>query len=537
MTQPYLYPTDSMRRDYVAASLGMKATGTQLDVPMAPPVGGWQGFKRWAAATIFGADAANVWFAPQQPLPAIAQSPDAGAIGRAWDYPVGWNTRVTPRSGDPVTFKMLRNLASYDVLRILIERVKDEICNGDWSIQPADKKGKRDARCDEVQNFLAYPDKDHPFRDWLKMLLDQVLVYDAPAIWLQPTRGGDLYALQIIDGSTIQPKIMADGRLPPPEIGPAFQEVLKGMPSVDYVRPVRRGQPVPLDSNGHPYPELLYKPRVPRVDSPYGYGPVEQCLVTIQIGLAREEYLKSYYTDGSAPDTIFGVPTDWNAKQIADFQTNFNAILAGNLQARRQVQFVPGGFTPYDIKEKALTDETDQWLIRVMAFCLGMSPLPFIKVMNRATAGTHQEQQKEEGQTPRLKWVRDLMNYIIEWKFGYRDVVFRWEEEASTDPLEQAQIDEILARAKIRHPDEIRIERGDEAMSPELRDQMDDPRYTGSGGPSLFGEEDPDTDPDDGGEDDDEVDAKKPAPGVAAKLGKALRRADTGRRRVIVRPY
>src|SRR6185437_10707186 len=104
----------------------------------------------------------------------------------------------------------------YDVLRTLIERVKDDIVSQQWSIGPEDKKVKRDARSDEIEEFLEYPDKVHSWDDWLRMLLEQMLVYDAPAIWLRPTRGGDPYSLELLDGAMISPKIMADGRLPPP---------------------------------------------------------------------------------------------------------------------------------------------------------------------------------------------------------------------------------------------------------------------------------------------------------------------------------
>jgi len=106
------------------------------------------------------------------------------------------------------------------------------------------------------------------------MLMDQVLVYDAPAVWLRPTYGGDLYSLEIIDGSLVAPKIMADGRLPPPEFGPAYQQVIKGLPAIDYIQPVPVGTPVPLDPTGQPFPELYYRPKNPRVTTVYGFSPV-----------------------------------------------------------------------------------------------------------------------------------------------------------------------------------------------------------------------------------------------------------------------
>jgi hypothetical protein len=535
-TQPYEYPTPAMLDGYRAASRsaspGPRAIGTPIDTSSmvaGPPEGFGRRLGRALAISILGADAGRVLFPPQQPLQPIAQPLDYGAVGRPWDFPVGWNTRVTPRTGK-VPFAVLRDMASaelgYDVLRVLIERVKDDIVSMEWTIGPEDKKKARDARCDEVQDFLEYPDKVHSWADWLRMLLEQMLVYDAPAIWLRPTRGGDLYSLELLDGSMIAPKIMADGRLPPPDYGPAYQQVIKGLPAVDYVQPVPKGQPVPLDPNGQPFPELLYKPRNPRVDSLYGYSPVEQIMTTVYIAHAREKYLLEYYKNGSTADLIFQVPETWNPDQIAQFDKWWNAMLSGNLENRRRAQFVPHGVVPFDVREKALTDESDQWLIRICCFAFGLSPMPFIKMMNRASGETHAEQQKEEGTMPYLNWVANLMHQVIDMKFGYRDLCFRWEEEVATDPLEEAQRFKVYLDTKVYHPDEVRQKLGDDAMPAPLREQMDMPNFSETVNATVLPpEQQAEADARQQQRDDAaaEAAAAAPAPGVAGKMGKGGR--------------
>jgi len=73
---------------------------------------------------------------------------------------LGTTPRVPPRSGAGVSFAELRRLADgYDVLRIMIERVKDKVNAQNWSIGMKDEKAERDATCDEIEDFLAYPDK------------------------------------------------------------------------------------------------------------------------------------------------------------------------------------------------------------------------------------------------------------------------------------------------------------------------------------------------------------------------------------------
>lgn len=423
---------------------------------------------------ILGADSAAALFAPQNPLQPIAQGRDSMGIGRPWDYPVGINTWVRPRSAQPIGFPTLKALADgYDVLRGLIERVKDKMVTAPWAILPKDRRAKRDSRCDVIQEFLQSPDRMNTWTDWARMLIEQVIVYDAPAIYLRRKMNNQLFAMEIIDGSLIAPKIMADGRLPPPDVGPAYQQVLKGLPAVDYVRPVPFGQPIPRDPSGQEFPELLYKPRNPRVDSVYGFSPVEQMITTINIALRREAYLLNYYTDGSTPDMIFTCPADWTSTEIADFKVWWDSVLSGNLANRRGTMFVPDGATPIDTKEKALTDQTDEWLIRVMCFFMGLNPMPFLKQMNKGQEKTHHDEAAKEGLGPWQHWFTDLFNVVIPAMWGYTDLEFRWEEEESTNPLEQATIDGILVDKKIYHPDELRAKRGDDAMPDDMRMEMD----------------------------------------------------------------
>jgi hypothetical protein len=534
---PFEYPTPTLieaYRDGTASLVG--GTQTPLYAPQFPPTSNMGAPSAVApfgrrllqafAIRILGADAGSVLFPPQQPLQPIAQAPAFGAIGRQWDYPVGYNTRVTPRTGLKIGFPFLKAMAEFDLVRVMIERVKEELATMSWTIGPRDKKAARDSDMDAIEDFLAYPNRVNTWRDWLFLLLEQVLVYDAPAIWLRPTNGGDLYALEILDGSLFTPKVMADGRLPPPEFGPAYQQVLKGLPAIDYIQPVPRGMPIPLDGFGEPFPELLYKPRNPRVDIPYGFSPIEQIIRTLEIGILREDFLKDYYTAGSVPDMLIGTPDTWNPNQIAEFQVWFDSVLKGNLGNRRGAIMVPAQSKPYQPKDAALTDATDEWLIRVMCFAFGLSPMPFVKMMNRATGQTHAEQQKEEGSLPYASYLADLMNHVILLKFGRRDVVFRWEEEVATDPLEEAQRFNLYATMKAMHPDEIRQALGMDAMAADMRAQMDMPNYSPAATATVLP-------PDQQAEADkrsaDEAKAQaalapKPGPGVPGKMGKGVRK-------------
>ena len=84
---------------------------------------------------------------------------------------------------------------------------------------------------------------------------------------------------------------------------PAYQQVLKGLPAVDY--------------SAH---DIIYRPRNVRAHRVYGYSPVQQVLMTVNIALRRQLLQLDYFSEGSIPDALIGVPTSWTPDQIKQFQ-------------------------------------------------------------------------------------------------------------------------------------------------------------------------------------------------------------------------
>ena len=399
-----------------------------------------------AAKFVISGAGPEAWFGPSQP---IAPSAPEEVKGRAFDYPVAYNTNLQPRSNDPISFQQMRNMADgYDLLRIVLETVKDQIATQEWQIKPKDPKAKADKRCDEVANFLRFPDQEHDHATWLRSLLEEMLVIDACTIYPRMTKGGKLYALEAMDGSTIKRVLAADGRTPlPPD--PAYQQVLKGIPAVDYSRD-----------------ELIYLPRNVRTNKVYGYSPVEQIIMTVNIALRRQLHQLEFYTEGNTPDLLFRVPETWQPDQIRQMQLWWDTLI-NDTASRRRAKFIPGGVDPYDTKTAALKDEYDEWLARVVCFCFSVSSQPFVKEMNRATAATSKEASKEEGKGPRMLWVKHLHDFII-WKyFGYQDLEFGWQDQTAVDAKVQADIDAIYLTNYIISPEEVRARIGLEGPPPE----------------------------------------------------------------------
>jgi hypothetical protein len=438
------------------------------------------------------------WFGPLSAPP--PQAPEDVA-GRRFDYPTGYNINSTPRQDEAISFGQMRAFADgYDLLRLVIETRKDQLAKLEWTIAKRGKAKEQDERCQALIDFFAAPDRLHTWDEWLRMMLEDMLVIDAPTLYARRTKGGDLYAFEPMDGGTIKLLLDPAGRSPlPPD--PAYSQQLKGVAAVQYTRD-----------------ELVYKPRNPRTHKVYGYSPVEQIIMTVNIALRRQCAMLDYYTEGSVPDALAGVPAEWSTKQISEFQDYWDALFEGDRAKKRKLRFVPGEIAKnfHETKQSPLKDEFDEWLARVICYAFSVEVTPFIAQVNRATAQTNREQTLTEGLAPIQKWVKGLMDTLIQSPafFGYADLEFDWIEEEAISSVEQAQINAIYLNAKVLHPDEVRADIGRPPLTAEQKADMTpvDPLAIngGDGEEKPNGKGKPPADGEDDEQDDDVKKAERP---------------------------
>lgn len=381
-----------------------------------------------AFKSLFGANQtaagnqAETFFGPGERIEPVLNNPEnAGVIGRQFDYPVAYNKVYRPRSTELNTFEQLRGLAdNCDVLRAAIETRKDAVDAFRFEVVPRDSKGQN-RKCKLIREFLRFPDGEHDFATWARAIVEDLLVIDAVTIYPWKTHGGDVFRLELMDGSTIKRLIDPTGRTP--MIGPAYQQVIKGVPVADYE-----------------FSELVYHPRNVRTNKMYGNSVVEQIVMTVNTAIRRSLHQLQFYTEGSTPDLIISLPEGYDVDQIKAFETYWNDLLAGDTSERRKTKFVPDGSKPINTKEGALQDAFDEWLARVICYAMNVPNQWAIKQQTRAGQDVEQSSADKRGDEITKAYLKSLLDRIIAQHFDAPDLELNWTTEEEIDPKTRAEI-------------------------------------------------------------------------------------------------
>ena len=328
--------------------------------------------------------------APIRPVEGItpAQGP------RQWQYPIGYNIGQLPRSTEMTSFQTLRNLASlYDGIG-MCEQVWFDLCsrptlvikprdrltkddNGD-PIPPAKLESIYGDRIAKWEAFFAKPDKRRSLKQWMRMMLKERLEIDAVSIFKHKDRSGGLYALEILDGSTIKPLLDERGMAPAPPY-PAYQQFVYGVPGM-----------LILDT------DLVYRREVERTDSPYGLSRVERIILRINQALRKQNKDLSFFTDGNVPSSMLELPddgtTDWTPEQLAVYQVMWDGMLAGNDAMRSRLKVMPPGAKLTKLDPDDIMVIFDEFLLRITCgdFGVPMTELSFTETSNRSTGETQE---------------------------------------------------------------------------------------------------------------------------------------------------
>lgn len=385
----------------------------------------------------------NIW-SPFQPV--VPFGPPSTLYPRTFDYPVGFNLDFTGR-GRMSFLKMLQVLSrSWGILRAVIETRKDQLMRIPWGVQLKDKPKAKSPRLDELREFFRRPDRENTFNRWMRMILEDAFVTDTANYYVWKDRGGKPFAAMPIAGETIKPLIDDAGRKPIYP-NPCYQQIIKGLPWQN------------LDAH-----EFVYAPMRPTPQEPhYGYSPVQQIYTEVLQGIKKMLYKLEYWDSGSIPQLMVNVPSAWTPEQLAAFQAHFDILMAGNTAYKPRVRFMPSESKPFDLKNangELLKTEEDEWVTRLVCYAFSVSPQPFVRQMNRATAESAMQEAEEEGLHPTMAWIKDdLLDPLIQSPdlgFGYDDCEFVWLPEPEVDAQKQMAVITGYVKDGIMTPDEGR---------------------------------------------------------------------------------
>lgn len=383
---------------------------------------------------------AGVPFGPGSPITPGAINPvreDGRPDPRRYEFQVAQNINITETRLVP--FKTLRASADQiDILRRCIEVIKNKVTGLEWDITlGTDASEKiaatsggdhvramakaREKYTDEItrmRQFWENPDRSNglTFSDWLMIALEEILVVDAWAIWPQRAVNGDLYGLQILDGTTIKPLLDDRGMRPMPPTA-AFQQILYGFPRAEFTA----NDDDPKADGEFTSDDLQYLVRNRRTTSVYGFSPTERALPLADIYLRRQQWIRAEYTDGVLPELMFTTDENWgtNPDLLRAYENIFNDDLAGQTQQRKRLRLLPAGMTPvqFEAYGEKFKDTLDDYLITSICGHYGVQPAEIGFSPKGGLGGAGFEEGRAEsaeaiGTQPLVNWISKMLTNI-----------------------------------------------------------------------------------------------------------------------------
>ena len=430
-------------------------------------------------------------FGPGIPITPGAVNPLDPATGRPeprrYEYQVAQNINITETRVVP--FSVLRASADQiDILRRCVEVIKAKMVSLEWDIvlgQDAAEKitaesgqdhvkalakarQEFDDEIDRIRTFWENPDKSNglTFTDWLNIAVEEVLVIDALAIWPQKTVGGELYGLQILDGSTIKP-LLDDRGMRPMSPSPAYQQILYGFPRSEF----EATNEDPQADGEFTSDDLVYLVRNRRSMSVYGFSPVERALPLADIYLRRQQWIRTEYTDGVMPEMMFKTDATWgtNPDLLLAYENIFNDDLAGQTKQRKRARLLPAGIEPimpegYGEKFK---DTLDDFLIASICGHFGVQPTEIgYSPKGNGLGGKGFEDGKANsadliGVSPFVTWFNKQITNISYTYLGMpRELEFKLMPSRKSDTEQMAQRNDLELRGASKTINESRSEKG-----------------------------------------------------------------------------
>ena len=346
----------------------------------------------------------KLWpFDPGIPLSAIT----TGGEAIRWAPQTGYNLTYSPDKKIGIANSKLRLFADQCAgIRVVMEQLKREYVGLDKDIVPKDPTDDELAASKDrtfLQEWLLLPDGKTDLEQWEMMVIEDMMVIGAPALWRMHNFGGKAVGLRPIDSALVTPIVTAMG-LAPESPAPAFYFNAYSLPYREYTED-----------------ELIYKPFNMRTWTPYGFGPVEATISYVLLQIYRSLYYVNRYDRSDLPPGFLTMPENWTEKNVLSFADAFAEKMSGEDSERHSLQFFPNGAKYQEVKQMPDWQyEFDEYLMRVFSWMIGVAPTPIIKQqsMGKGSEGLSEE-ALAAGVRPLEKFIKRIIDrYIADTEQG-----------------------------------------------------------------------------------------------------------------------
>ncbi len=390
----------------------------------------WEPVRR-AGLRVLGSNNAS---APQRktaPLPSILQT-------------YGTRVELLPKR----TPEALRRFAETPIARKAINTIKDRVAGMNWRIQP--RRGRvldeeMQQRIQVLTETLEQPNPDDSFRSFAEQILEDIIVGGYGAMELRLT--GDPQkplGLYPVDGATIQMRTDWNGDPDSPRY-------------VQMTSAVGPGQRIELNDN-----ELSYIRLNGRSYTPFGLGRLEVAFETIHEFLGAHRFAAKLASNSVVQYAL------WMQEMDPGQHERLIRWWQDEIEGTGRVPILTAENKPEVLRFGVGTDADlrlawQEFLIRVIASAFDLPPL-LLGVeadVNRSTALELTDQAFRTAIVPTARLLAEhITRDAIAKRLGWNDLEFAFLDLDATDPLEQAQIDQILLGCGVLTVNEARAARG-----------------------------------------------------------------------------
>jgi HK97 family phage portal protein len=344
----------------------------------------------------------------------------------------------------------LRRFSETPIARRAINCIKDRIAGMRWRIQPrqgyaleAIPDGAQRVRL-LTDNFDA-PNPDDSFRSLAEQVLEDIIVGGFGAIEVQAT--GDSarpLVLWPVDGASIRMNLEWDG-------SPQSQRYMQVNDQSG------ANSQIKLDDD-----ELIYIRLNPRTHTPFGLGRLEVAFETINAFMGAHRYASRLASNSVVQYALWlqDLTPEHHERLIRWWQDEIEGTgKVPILSAESKPEVLRfGGGTDADLRL-----QWQEFLLRVVADAFDLPPfyLGVERDVNRSTAEELNDLAFRQAIVPTARLLAEsLTRDAIAKKLAWNDLEFVFADVETTDPLEEAQIQQILLQNGVLTVNEVRRMRG-----------------------------------------------------------------------------